>query len=73
MYVHNQTNGARSWMPCVDSPMERCTWELEFTTLAGHVVIAPGVLHERVRFLSNIFTRLFNYSSVQKSNTVFFN
>jgi len=42
MYAHNQTNGARMWMPCVDSFAERCPWDLIFHTQPDHTVVAPG-------------------------------
>lgn len=41
VYSHN-LSGARCWMPCFDTPMDRCSWVLEFEVAADLTVVASG-------------------------------
>ena len=41
VYTHN-LSGARCWMPCFDTPVDRCTWVLEFEVAADLTVVASG-------------------------------
>lgn len=41
VYSHN-LSGARCWMPCFDTPLDRCTWVLEFEVAADLTVVASG-------------------------------
>lgn len=41
VYSHN-LSGARCWMPCFDTPVDRCTWVLEFEVAADLTVVASG-------------------------------
>lgn len=49
MFVCNQVNGARAWLPCVETLTDRCTWTMELTCDANFLVIASGELLEQVR------------------------
>lgn len=58
MFLSPTTHAAaRVWTPCVDSPFEKCTWELEFTVphtlpdepdLPPVLVVSSGELMEQV-------------------------
>ncbi|KAH9824294.1 hypothetical protein DFH28DRAFT_1103158 [Melampsora americana] len=70
-YPHVFTNSIspRSWIPCVDSLWERCTWELELivpksvsTTEHPITVIASGELIEQVLHPSDPSKTIFHYS-----------
>lgn len=40
-YSHN-ASGARCWMPCFDTPLDRCSWVLEFEVAADLTAVASG-------------------------------
>lgn len=37
-----QEAGGRAWLPCVDVPESRCTFEMRVTTQLDHVAVASG-------------------------------
>uniref|UniRef100_A0A6B2KW50 Transcription initiation factor TFIID subunit 2 n=1 Tax=Arcella intermedia TaxID=1963864 RepID=A0A6B2KW50_9EUKA len=42
MYSHNSTSDVKMWLPCIDKPYERHTWEMEYTVAADLTVISTG-------------------------------
>ncbi|MCO5565704.1 hypothetical protein L7F22_019378 [Adiantum nelumboides] len=66
-------DATRSWLPCVDSLWERCTWELEFIvpkTLDGEMmtVIASGDLIEKVIHPHNSNKSIFYFSQASATS-----
>ena len=49
MYTHNEMGeGARLWVPCVDTLTERCTYDLEITSHGNRYTVASEELTEQV-------------------------
>lgn len=66
-------DATRSWLPCVDSLWERCTWELQFIvpkTLDGETmtVIASGDLIEKVIHPYNSNKSIFYFSQASATS-----
>ncbi|XP_024402345.1 transcription initiation factor TFIID subunit 2 isoform X1 [Physcomitrium patens] len=58
-YTNNQLRRARCWFPCVDSTLQRCSFDLEFTVRSEYVAVSNGKLLHQV--YSNEGTHLKTY------------
>jgi transcription initiation factor TFIID subunit 2 len=50
-HTNNQLRRARCWFPCVDSTLQRCSFDLEFTVHSEYVAVSNGKLLHQVRTL----------------------
>ncbi|XP_068655195.1 transcription initiation factor TFIID subunit 2 [Aristolochia californica] len=44
LHTNNQIRRARCWFPCIDSPFQRCCYDLEFTVHSNLVAVSNGTL-----------------------------
>jgi transcription initiation factor TFIID subunit 2 len=51
LHTHNQLRRARCWFPCVDSTLQRSSYDLEFTVDAEYVAVSSGKLLHQVIIL----------------------
>ena len=44
LHTNNQLKRARCWFPCIDSGLQRCCYDLEFTVDSKYVAVSNGIL-----------------------------
>lgn len=44
LHTNNQLRRARCWFPCIDSGLQRCCYDLEFTVDSKYVAVSNGTL-----------------------------
>ncbi|KAG9445715.1 hypothetical protein H6P81_011843 [Aristolochia fimbriata] len=44
LHTNNQIRRAHCWFPCIDSPFQRCSYDLEFTVQSNLVAVSNGIL-----------------------------
>ncbi|KAK1287753.1 hypothetical protein QJS10_CPB19g01579 [Acorus calamus] len=48
LYTDNQIRRAHCWFPCMDSSLQRCCYDLEFTVDSNFVAVSNGILLHQV-------------------------
>ncbi|XP_024359807.1 transcription initiation factor TFIID subunit 2 isoform X2 [Physcomitrium patens] len=61
-YTNNQLRRARCWFPCVDSTLQRCSFDLEFTVHSEYVAVSNGKLLHQVYSKEGTHLKTYVYS-----------
>eukprot|EP01018_Ginkgo_biloba_P038987 Gb_36379 [translate_table: standard] len=62
LHTHNQIRRARCWFPCVDSNLQSCSYDLEFTVDSEYVAVSNGTLLYQVFSSNNPPRKTYVYS-----------